>query len=152
MISRGLIPYVNRMINREEKVKITIVGDLKGESVVDLLQSCPKIFRIYVVNEYADTPEGAKLKAVFDKNTEKFKDKIKFMNDRQSNFVCIEREACTPENLKTYYALVKENGVFAGGGHEYDDVKESLSKYRRDNKIGTPIQVSNRAVWFWYKR
>ena len=152
MTSRGLIPYVNRMASREEKIKITIVGDLKGESVVDLLENCPKIFRVYVVNEYEDNEEGQKLKKLFDKNTEKYKDKIKFMADRQSNFVCIERESCTPENLEKYYSLVRIGGIFAGNGHEYVDVKESLGKFRRDVKIGTPVLISNRATWFWHKR
>lgn len=152
LISRGLIPYVNRMANREEKIKITIVGDLKGESVVDFLENCPKIFRIYVVNDYPATPEGEKLKKIFEKNTEKYKDKIKYMHDRQSNFVCIERESCSIEILETYYSLVRIGGIFAGNGHEHTDVKEPLVKFRREHKIGTPIQVSNRAVWFWYKR
>jgi hypothetical protein len=152
MTSRGIIPYVNRMANREEKIKITVVGDLKGETVVDLLDNCPKIFRIFVVNEYTDSEDDKKMKKLFEVNTEKYKNKIKFMSDRQSNFVCIENRACTVENLKKYYSLVRVGGVFAGNGHEYDHTKIALSEWRRAEKIGIPILVSNRATWFWYKR
>ena len=35
---------------------------------------------------------------------------------------------------------------------ETNKVKEALTSFRRSSKIGTPIQVANRSVWFWYKR
>lgn len=150
MTSRGIIPYVNRM--RVEKLRITVVGDLKGDTTVDLLENCPKITRIFVVNNYEDDEKSQAYKKLFEVNTKAYKDKIRFKSDRESSVVCIDQSACTSDNLKLYYNLLKSGGIFCGNGHEYVPVKDELSKFRREVKIGTPIQVSNRAVWFWIKR
>jgi hypothetical protein len=150
MTSRGVIPYVNRM--RKDKIKVTVVGDFKGDTIRDLLDNCPKIFRVYAINNYADDEKSQNYKKLFETNTKEYKDKIRFKSDRESDLVCIDQSACTSDNLKLYYNLVKSGGIYCGNGHEYVPVKEELSKFRREVKIGTPIQVSNRAVWFWYKR
>lgn len=150
MTSRGIIPYVNRI--RKDKIKITVVGDLKGDTVLDLLENCPKIFRLYVVNQYSDDEKSQTYKKLFETNTKEFASKIRHKSDKESDVVCIDQSACTSENLKLYYPLVKSGGIFCGNGHEYVPVKDELNKFRREVRIGTPIQVSNRAVWFWVKR
>jgi hypothetical protein len=150
MTSRGVIPYVKRM--RTDKVKVTVVGDFRGDTVRDILDSCPNVFRVYVVNQYADDEKSQAYKSLFESNTKMYKDKIRYKSDRESDLVCIDQSACTSDNLALYYKLVKSGGIFSGNGHEYVPVKDELNKFRREVKIGTPIQVSNRAVWFWYKR
>ena len=150
MTSRGIIPYINRI--RKDRVKVTVVGDTKGDTTVDLLENCPKIFRVYVVNNYGEDESSQNYKKLFETNTQEYKDKIKYKSDRESDVVCIDLSACTSENLKLYYELVKSGGIFCGNGHQYVPVKDELSKFRREVKIGTPIQVSNRTIWFWYKR
>lgn len=150
MTSRGIIPYVNRI--RKDRVKVTVVGDLKGDTTLDLLENCPKIFRLYSVNNYGDDETSQNYKKLFETNTKEYESKLRRKSDKVSDVVCIDERACTSDNLKLYYELVNSGGIFCGNGHEYDHVKEHLSKFRREVKIGTPIQVSNRAVWFWYKR
>ena len=152
--SRGIIPYINRM--REDKIRVTFVGSMteKGETIRDILDSCPKVSRIFVSDPYGYTENDTnqRYKELFDKNTSMYKDKIRFKSDRESNVVCIDSSTCTSDILNLYYPLVKPGGIFCGNGHDTNAVKDELSKFRRKVKIGTPIQVSNRTVWFWYKR
>lgn len=145
MTSRGIIPYIKRI--KSDKVKITIVGDSKGDSIVDILESCPNVFRIYAINK-----EDTKYSKLFEQNIQNFKNKIKFLSDRESDVVCIDGSMCSPEALESFYDLVKPNGIFCGNCHEDVSVKDALNTFRRNKRIGTPIQVSNRTVWFWYKR
>jgi len=54
-------------------------------------------------------------------------------------------------DLDKDYSLVHPSGIFVGNNHNEMSVKETLAKFRRANKIGTPILVAN-GVFFWYKR
>tara|TARA_R110000868_G_scaffold375497_3_gene640049 strand:- start:1180 stop:1689 length:510 start_codon:yes stop_codon:yes gene_type:complete len=148
LISRGIIPYIKRM--KVDTVTVTIKGDLKGENIADLLDNCEKIGKIYYSNDYADTDE--RVKAAFNKNTQPYTDKIAEVKGKKVNVVCIDKSACNAERLALYYENLVPGGIFCGNGHESMEVKQALSKFRRDKKIGTPIEVSNRAVWFWIKR
>lgn len=149
MISRGIIPYVNRM--RNDKIKITIVGDVKGESTYDLLENCPKVFHVHAANDF-NIEDGELYKNLFAANTKMHKEKVKSRDDRESDVVCIDHRSCSVDNLIKYYDLVKSGGIFCGNGHEMTNVKVQLSQFRRQIKIGTPIMVSNRSVWLWVKR
>jgi hypothetical protein len=148
LISRGIIPYVNRI--KLDAITVTIKSDMKGENIVDLLDNCKKISKIYYSNDYTDMDE--RVKAAFNKNTEPYKDKIAEVKGKKVNVVCIDESACNPERLALYYESVLPGGIFCGNGHESPEVKKALLDFRRGNKIGTPIDVSNRAVWFWIKR
>lgn len=148
LISRGIFPYINRL--KTDKINLTIKGDLKGENIYDLIENCPKISRIYVSNDYGENEE--RLRAIYKKNLENHSDKIKEVKGKKVDVVCIEKTSCTSEKLELYYESVRSNGIFCGNGHESHDVKEALRLFRRKCKIGTPILVANRSVWFWYKR
>jgi hypothetical protein len=149
LISYGMNPYVKRI--REDRIVVGIVGDLRGEDVFNFLENNPKIIKINVVNEYSSDDN---LKALFDKNTSNYKSKIGFglEKDKLRDVVCIEKNACTLDNLVLYYNNVKSGGIFCGNGHETNEVKAALREFRRTQKIGTPIQVCYRTVWFWVKR
>jgi hypothetical protein len=149
MISRGIIPYVNRL--RNDKIKITIVGDIKGESTYDILENCPKVFHVHTVNDF-NIEDGELYKNLFTANIKSHKEKVKFRDDRESDVVCIDQRVCSVENLVKYYELTKSGGIFCGNGHEITNVKEQLGLFRRQVKIGTPIMISNRSVWLWIKR
>ena len=148
LISRGILPYVKR--HRSNELTITIKNDLKGENIVDLLDNCPKISRIYYSNDYEGIDE--RILAAFNKNISGYLSKVKEVKGKKVDIVCIEKSACTPEKLALYYESVKTGGIFCGNGHESAEVKNALQIFRRSNKIGTPIDVSNRAIWFWIKR
>ena len=146
-ISRAISPYAKRV--RKEKVSILIVGDNKGEQCIDFLDLCnDKIQKISVITNGDDEL----IKAIFAKNT-KGRDEIVDTNLEDTfDIICINEHSCTEETLKKYYDLLPSNGIFCGNGHETNKVKEALTNFRRNSKIGTPIQVANRLVWFWYKR
>jgi hypothetical protein len=148
LISIGINPYIKRI--REEKIAIAIVGDVLGESAVHFLENNSKIVKINVINNHTDE----NLKATFNKNIEGFKSKIDFglSKDKQRDVVCIDKTACTLDNLELYYQTVKQGGIFCGNGHETEEVKATLNQFRRKTKIGTPIQVANKTIWFWYVR
>ena len=146
LISVGINPYIKRI--REDKIAMSIVGDLRGESTIHFLENNAKIVKINVVN-FDET-----YKSIFDKNTNGHKSRIDFglSKDKKRDVVCIDKDACTPENLELYYQNVKQGGIFCGNGHETTEVKEALSQFRRKVKIGTPIQVCHKTIWFWYVR
>lgn len=149
LISYGINPYVRRI--RQDKIVMAIIGDLLGEDVFCFLESNPtKIAKINVVNKYDDET----LRNVFNKNTADYKSKIGFGldKDKQRDVVCIEKNACTQDNLMLYYNNVKSGGIFCGSGHDTNEVRQTLTEFRRQQKIGTPIQICHRTIWFWYKR
>jgi ribosomal protein L7Ae-like RNA K-turn-binding protein len=152
LISKGINPYVKRI--RQDKIAMLVVGDHKGESVYDFLSDNEKIVKINVVNVHDDISESQTLKELFKKNTEKFANKIDkgISKDKQRDVVCIDKTACTAENLELYYQNVKRGGIFCGNGHGTQEVKVALSEFRRKIKIGTPIQICHKNIWFWYAR
>lgn len=149
-ISRGIAPYINRI--RKDKVSVVIIGDNKGEHSVDLLDLCgDKIEKIYVVNQKNDDL----IEALFKTNTkdhDKIVTRVKILEDDTFDVWCVDEHSCDLETLKTIYPLIPSNAIFCGNGHETIKVKEALTSFRRSSKIGTPIQVANRCIWFWYKR
>ena len=146
-ISRAIAPYIKRI--RKDKVSVLFVGDNKGEQCIDLLDLCgDKLGKLSNIRDVDDEL----IKAIYVKNT-KGRDEIVDFSEKDSfDVICINEYSCTEETLKKYYELVPSNGIFCGNGHETTKVKEALTAFRRNNKIGTPIQVANRAIWFWYKR
>lgn len=151
LISTGIIPYAKRI--KETRLAMGIVGDLRGEDVYNFLENVPNIVKMNVVNRY-DTEEEKALQQIFKKNTANHNSKIGFglTRDKQRDIVCIEKNACTVENLVLFYQNVKSGGIFCGNGHDTEEVKKALLEFRRNEKIGTPILVCYRTIWFWYKR
>jgi len=151
LISRGIIPYIKRI--RKEKIAIAIIGDPKGENAVDILDNTNRIVKINIVNNYGDSPNAEVLKSVFSKNTERYKNIIDLgFGKKERDVICFDKSACTVENLVQYYDCVKSGGIVCGNGHNTEEVKKSLTEFRRTNRIGTPIQISYLTTWFWYKR
>lgn len=156
-ISRGIVPYIKRI--RKDKVYVAVIGDLKGESIVDMLETCDKIEKVYVINKY-EGDDAETIKAIFAKNTKNLKSKLVMKSNIEDlkskenlpDVVCMNDMTCTVESLLLSYEITPSGGIFCGNGHETMKVKTALTEFRRRNKIGTPIQVSNRAIWFWNKR
>lgn len=146
MMSQAMIPYVKRM--RTESVTMLIAGDKKGENIVDFAENVKKLSKITVLNKDSTEEE----KKVFTENTTGISILSHDVINEQVDIVCVADSACTEDNLVLIYEAVKNGGIFCGNGHETTKVKEELNKFRRHSKIGTPIMVANRAIWFWYKR
>jgi len=73
--------------------------------------------------------------------------KLDFYEDRTTYNVVITDN----EDLSKDYSMLESHGIFCGNDHNTIPVKEKLGKFRREEKIGTPILVAN-GIYFWYKR
>lgn len=146
LMSQAMIPYIKRM--RTESVTMLIAGDKKGENIADFAENVKKLSKITVLNK--DSTEEDK--NVFAENTAGLTNLSYDVIGEPVDIVCVADNACTEENLVLIYEAVKHGGIFCGSGHDTTKVKEELNKFRRHTKIGTPIMVANRVIWFWYKR
>lgn len=151
LVSRGIIPYLKRI--RQDKIAVAIIGDLKGENAVDIVINVPKVVKINLHNDYTNNPNAEILKSVLSKNISSHKSIIDpNFSKKERDVICFDKSSCTVDNLKLYYDCVKSGGIICGNGHEVKEVKEALVQFRRECRIGTPIQVSYLTTWFWYKR
>jgi hypothetical protein len=146
MISLAMIPYIKRM--RTDSVTMLIAGDKKGENIVDFVENVNKFSNITVLNKDCTEDE----KRVFQENTKDISILSYDVLKEPVNIVCVADNACTEQNLVLLYEAVKQGGIFCGNGHETNPVKTELNKFRRNSRIGTPIMIANRTIWFWNKR
>lgn len=147
IVAHGVLPYILRL--KPNTVTILDVGCMKGENAIYMLDKDEKkkIEKIYGVvsggkSEYKD---------ILKQNT---KDNPRFTlnyKDQDVDVVCVHAQSDLDNTLEKYYDKVKSYGIFCGNEQASDYVREALNKFRRKNKIGTPINVSN-DCWFWYKR
>ena len=148
-----MYPYIKRM--PYDSINILDVGVMKGETAYRFLEldSSNKIKFIHVLRLHkTNNDEYDKLMKI---NLAGL-DRIKYVDhDLDSNFtfqvVSVNSETDLDKTLNTYYNYVSSGGIFCGNNHSQKEVKEALSKFRRSNKIGTPINVAF-DVWFWWKR
>ena len=146
--SHGIIPYMKRM--KSQELIVLDVGIMKGENSYHLIESVPNIKTVYGIISYEDGFAHDGYEDLVKRNltgNEKFS--LDY-DDREVDVVCFHHNA-NPNVLSKYYEKLKSNGIFSGSEHSLTKVKEFLSKFRRGNKIGTPINVSN-GCWFWVKR
>jgi hypothetical protein len=162
-IADSLYPYVKRM--KDEKVKILLVGDVMGENAVRFLE-LDNSNKIEYINlwkgELRYLPDHlAQFNDALNKNLKQYSEKIVFPDALQKkyNLVFVDSEELNTDNkdlqiaqLVDAYKRVEQGGIICGNNHHKDYVKLALSNFRRSEKIGTPIQVSNRLCWFWIKR
>lgn len=144
-IIQGIWPYIKRL--KTDNIEILIVGIEKGDTAARLLEldNDKKINKIYGIDtdkKYVDDlAENVK------KNN-----RIKLIyNNEPVNVVIVYSHTDLNETLKKYYNKVKHNGIFCGDKHGASEVSSVLKKFRRESKIGTPINVS-KDCWFWYVR
>lgn len=159
-IADSIYPYIKRL--KKEKVTILDVGTGLGENAYRLLElddANSKIEQLYTVNLPVNNLELEKTKqlSIAQKNLEdkdvEFVFEDKQIRNKKFDVVFINADL---KNLDTamvkYYDYCDHNGIYCGNNHHTTHVKEALTKFRRGSKIGTPIQVSNRLCWFWWKR
>lgn len=153
IVAHGIFPYILRL--KPSTITILDVGCMKGENAIYMLDKDEKkkIEKIYGVVSPTEGQEGYKpeYKDILKQNT---KDNPRFTlnyKDQQVDVVCIHANSDLDASLRKYYNKVKHNGIFCGNEHGTIRVREALSKFRREVKIGTPINVSN-DCWFWWVR
>jgi SAM-dependent methyltransferase len=142
-VAHAITPYIKRMSG---EIDVLDIGVGKGENIVYLHENAPNISKIYGLSHSNEFEE------ILVRNMEGL-DKVDRQYDhRQTSVVMVSmNDAVNAELLSMYYAKVKPSGIFAGDFHTEPYVKEALSKFRRKDKIGHPIQVVNRTIWFWKK-
>lgn len=149
----GIWPYINRL--KENDLEVLDVGVMKGENAVFMLEkdTNKKIKKVYGVVSY--DPERkenfSSFQGILQRNVDGLDHFTLNYNDESCHVVCVHADSDLDTNLEKYYTAVKSNGIFCGNNHSSDHVKKSLLKFRRKNKIGTPIMVAL-DCWFWYKR
>jgi len=146
LIANSMYPYIKRISNQ---VSILDVGTEKGENAYRFLELDTKNKKIDIIFTVKTTEEHNEL---IDTNLKEHYGKVIFAEPKEPvDLVCINSNTDLDRTLNTYYSCVKSNGIFCGNNHSDKRVKEALTKFRRVNKIGTPILVAH-DIFFWYKR
>ena len=152
MTAAAIAPYIRRLKN-ENGIIVVDVGVGKGENAYEILESCSNVVKLYGVD---CSNNSDAVNDLLKKNTEKFGDRFTsketYMKKEFADVVCVDSTSGLDKTLKAYYSKVRPSGIFCGNDHDKQEVKEALNKFRRENKIATPIQIINRSIWFWYKR
>lgn len=156
MAAHGVWPYIQRL--KKPTVNILDIGAMLGENACYLLDQDAgpkkKIEHIYCIHSFGSSilPEDqTTIRSVFDVNT-KGRDRVSVLYPKNKlDVVCVHHKSNLDKALNDYYDSLLPNGIFCGTEHGLVEVKEALGRFRRNKKIGTPINVSN-GCWFWYKR
>lgn len=146
---KGIYPYIKRF--KADKVKVLDVGCMKGEISVYMLEldESGKIKKIDLISSGGDKAFEPVLQENIKSNS-----KLKVLTETEDEYdiVMVNSDSKNlDKTLRKYYSKLKSNGIFCGNNHGASKVKEALVKFRREDKIGTPINVAN-GSWFWYKR
>jgi len=153
IVAHGIWPYIKRL--KETNLIVLDVGVMKGENAAYLLEkdTDKKIEKIYGVVSYDPKrkEEFEGYKAVLERNVAGLERLSISDYSGSAHVVSVHVDSDLDSNLEKYYTAVKSNGIFCGNEHDQSRVKTALWNFRRKNKIGTPIMVSN-GCWFWIKR
>ena len=149
LVAHGISPYIGRY--KKDNLVILDVGIMKGENAFMLLSNDTKkkIKMVYGIVSYAK--DNSEYENILKQN---MKDENRFSLDKipsKADVVCIHAQGDLYNNLHKYYDMVEHGGIFCGNEHGSTHVKEQLNKFRREKKIGTPINVAN-DTYFWYVR
>lgn len=149
LVAHGISPYIGR--HKKGDLVILDVGVMKGENAFMLLSNDTKkkIKMVYGIVSYAK--DNSEYENILKQN---MKDENRFSLDKipsKADVVCIHAQGDLYNNLHKYYDIVEHGGIFCGNEHGSTHVKEQLNKFRREKKIGTPINVAN-DTYFWYVR
>lgn len=171
--SIGLIPYIKRL---GDKIVGLEIGTEKGESAYVILDRCPNVRKLYTIDHYkrwinwnGTVPEDIqkKFKAIADKNLAPFERRVKQLVGSSPemlsalygpdtfDFVYIDGSPSkfdTMSDLKVAWSLLKKKGLLMGHNYQFGEVNEAVHKFRKDEKISSPINKSTNGTYFWYKQ
>lgn len=159
-IADSLYPYIKRF--KKASVNVLDVGVWLGETTfrlleLDTIRKIDRITGLTTPNEASFAKDTAikNLKGTRTTVTNTLDPGVKF------DVVMINCEIVSnvrgpdfqlDNTIRTYYNFLETGGIFCGNDHDKDYTKEALGKFRRTDKIGTPILIANRSTWFWIKR
>jgi SAM-dependent methyltransferase len=140
----SMMPYIKRL-NKDGLIKILLVGDVKGENSYHIND--------IITYEQLVVVDIGNREGVFGENVSKIK-KIRIIKNPTGlfDFVYINSNLLIKDIFSKYYDLLRPNGIICGDQHEKPSVKENLRAIRRELRIGTPIDLANRTIWFWHRR
>jgi SAM-dependent methyltransferase len=143
LLGVAIAPYVRRM---RGDVDVLDIGVGRGENIAYLHETAKNVSKFYGLsntNEFED---------LLKKNLQNLDKVDRVYNHQQVAVVVVNMdETITPELLSMYYQKVKPTGYFVGDNHDEPYVKEVINNFRRKEKIGRPIQIVNKTIWFWEK-
>lgn len=142
-IGVAIAPYIRRM---RGDVDVLDIGVGPGETIAYLHEHTQNVKTFYGLSHNADYEDAIEVNL-------NGLDRVSRKYDGQQTAVVIVNmnESITPELLALYYEKVKPTGYFVGDLHTEPYVKEVLNKFRRTAKIGNPVQIIHKNVWFWVK-
>lgn len=158
-IADSIYPYLKRL--KGQNIKVLEVGTGNGESAFRFLELDKENRRI---EKYVSLNLPVKSDMSDDDLKQLARENLKdvpvtivaddtFIRQEKFDVVFINSDLIDLDNaMKRYYDYCDHNGIFCGNNHHTTHVKEALVKFRRGSRIGTPINVSNRLCWFWWKR
>lgn len=139
--ARTLVPYLKRM---KKDITALVVGDVSGANIRYLYNNVPNLSMVYT-----DIEESQK-SDLFRENLLDFITRIDVDDGVMTyDLVFIANVFPTPEQLSSLYKRVNENGYFGGCNYNSDKNIQILKDFRRANKIGVPINVTESSAWFW---
>lgn len=142
-IAVALIPYIKR---QGDGIEVLDIGVGKGEDIVYLSENAGNIRTIYGLSHNND-------------HEDLLNENIKDVSNVQKNYGGTAVDVILismlpdikPSELAQCYDKVKVGGIFAGDLHNEAFVVETLTQFRRENRIGTPINIVDKRFWFWKK-
>jgi predicted O-methyltransferase YrrM len=168
----GLAPYIKRA--GPDLVGVEI-GTCRGESAYLLLEKCANLKKLYTIDPFTEFEDWngtvpvdvlEKQKAIAIQNLKEWGDRIEMVFEKSENvasrfedesldFVYIDGDHSyegVMKDLTLYYPKVKKGGYLAG--HDFDtlgSVKRAVMEYRNNNRIRSPLHLTNNSSYFWVK-
>lgn len=158
-VAGALNPYIKRI--KKDNICVLDYGAMSGDNIAAFveLDKSTKIKYLYYVSEFDDViEEGSKKSYVTTlMNNLRILDDERVWEVHSSGFpeehldiLSIDDFSGVYNGLDRHYESLLKGGIVCGNGHSRAHVKEALAKFRRENKIGTHINVAH-DCWFWMK-
>lgn len=169
----GLVPEIKKL---GDNIVGCELGVSYGFNLVYFLEQLPNISKVYAIDPYAPYDDGPggyvdqvtidKVKELFLKNIEPFKEKVKFLNlfssdaihdipDNALDYIFIDGDhsyKAVSRDIKFYYSKVKPGGIFAGHDYNLSDVKQAVGEFMSQQNIpSTALKLVPNSTWYWIK-
>ena len=151
------------------------IGTCRGESAYLLLEKCPNLKKLYTIDPFTEFEDWngtvpadvlEKQKAIAIDNLKEWGGRIELVflksenaasqfEDNSMDFIYIDGDHSydgVKKDLTLYYPKLKKGGYLCG--HDFDtlgSVKKAVMDYREENRIRSPLNLTNNSSYFWIK-